>query len=413
MSGFHRLSGKLACDGVLLSVIAEKVGTPVYVYSRALVEESWRRFDAALAPRPHLVCYATKANSNLAVLRTLAALGSGADVVSGGELRAALECGFPAEKIVFSGVGKTADEIRAGLAAGILAFNAESESEARRISEEAARLGKTARLAFRVNPDIDAKSHPYISTGLKHNKFGVDIRRAFELYESAGKLPGARMTGIQAHIGSQITDPAPLAETARELALLAEELLARGFPLETLDVGGGIGIADGEKAALSPEEYARAILPPLRELPLRLLVEPGRAVVGPAGVLLTRVLYRKENGGKRFVVTDAGMNDLIRPPLYGAIHRIEPLDGADGTAERVDVVGPVCETSDFFARDLALPGAAEDDLLAIRDVGAYGFAMSSNYNFRPRAAEVLVADSDFRIVRRRETFEDLIRLERE
>jgi diaminopimelate decarboxylase len=385
------------------------------VYSRALVEESWQRFDAALAPVPHLVCYATKANSNLAILRALAALGSGADVVSGGELRAALDCGFPAEKIVFSGVGKTAEEIRAGLAAGILAFNAESESEARKISEEAARLGTTARLAFRVNPDIDAKSHPYISTGLKHNKFGVDIRRAFELYDAARKLPAVRMTGIQAHIGSQITDPTPLAETARELALLAEELLARGFPLETLDVGGGIGIADQENAALSPEDYARAVLPPLRELPLRLLVEPGRAVVGPAGVLVTRVLYRKENGGKRFVVTDAGMNDLIRPPLYGAIHRIEPLEaaGTDGLAEKVDVVGPVCETSDFFARDLALPGVAEGDLLAIRDVGAYGFAMASNYNFRPRAAEVLVSDSDFRIVRRRETFEDLIRLERE
>jgi diaminopimelate decarboxylase len=411
VTGFSRVSGQLTCDGVPLSAIAEKAGTPVYVYSRALVEESWRRFDAALESVPHLVCYATKANSNLAILRAIAALGAGADVVSGGELEAALACGFPADKIVFSGVGKTEEEIRAGLAAGILTFNAESESEIAKISAEAARLGVTARLALRVNPDIDPKSHPYISTGLKHNKFGIDIRKAFDLYESARRLSGVRMTGIQAHIGSQITDPAPLAETARELALLAEELLARGFPLETLDVGGGIGIADAENDALSIEDYARAILPPMRDLPLRLLVEPGRAIVGPAGVLLTRVLYRKENGGKRFVVTDAGMNDLIRPPLYGAIHRIEPVSPGGAGAEVVDVVGPVCESSDFFARDLALPETREGDLLAIRDTGAYGFAMSSNYNFRGRAAEVLVENGSFRVVRRRETFDDIVRLE--
>jgi diaminopimelate decarboxylase len=415
VSGFHRVSGQLTCDGVPLSAIAEKVGTPVYVYSRALVEESWRRFDAALASGPHLVCYATKANSNLAVLRAIAALGAGADVVSGGELRAALACGFPADKIVFSGVGKTDAEIRAGLEAGLLAFNAESEAEIAKIDAEAGRLGVTARLALRVNPDIDPKSHPYISTGLKHNKFGIDISRAVELYEMARELPNVRMTGIQAHIGSQITDLEPLAETARELAALAGRLLARGFPLETLDVGGGIGIADGDTAALSAEEYARAVIGPLvsNALPLRILIEPGRAIVGPAGVLVTRVLYRKENGGKRFVVTDAGMNDLIRVPLYGAIHRIEPVGAPAAAGGAVDVVGPVCESSDFFARDIFLPDVFEGDLLAIRDAGAYGFAMSSNYNFRPRAAEVLVADSDFRIARRRETFEDLIRLERE
>ena len=413
MPGFSRANGNLTCDGVPLSAIADAAGTPIYVYSRALIEENFRRFDDAFSPVPHLVCYATKANSNLALLRLLAAAGAGADVVSGGELRAALLCGFPAERIVFSGVGKTDDEIRFGLEKGILAFNAESEREIEKIDEAAGRLGLTARLALRVNPDIDSKSHPYISTGLKHNKFGVDISGALQLYESSRRLPNVRMTGIQAHIGSQITDPAPLGETARELAALASELLQRGFPLETLDVGGGIGIGDAGSSGLSAEEYAAAILPAVAGLPLRILLEPGRAIVGPAGVLVTRVLYRKKNGDKEFVVTDAGMNDLIRPALYGAIHSIEPVGPPADNRLVADVVGPICETSDFFARDADLPLPAEGDLLAIRDAGAYGFAMSSNYNFRARAAEVLVEDGRFRIVRRRETFDDLIRLERE
>lgn len=413
MTGFHRENGDLFCDGVPLEAIAAAAGTPVYVYSRASIEESFRRFDAAFSSVPHIVCYATKANSNLSILRVLSALGAGADVVSGGELRAALECGFPADRIVFSGVGKTDSEIGFALEAGILAFNAESEREIEKISEHAARLGQTARVAIRVNPDIDPKSHPYISTGLKHNKFGIGIGRAREVYEAARRLPAIHMTGIQAHIGSQITDPRPLAETARELALLARELLAGGFPLETIDVGGGIGIAGPDGPALSPEEYAAAVLPEVSNLPLRVLIEPGRAIVGPAGALVTRVLYRKQNGGKEFVVTDAGMNDLIRAPLYGAIHEIEPVRAPAAERLVADVVGPVCETSDFFARDLEMPAPAEGDLLAVRDTGAYGFAMSSNYNFRPRAAEVLVEGSVFRVVRQRETFEDLVRLERE
>ncbi len=394
-------------------MIAGAVGTPFYVYSRALIEENFRRFEAAFSPVPHLVCYATKANSNLAILKLLAAVGAGADVVSGGELRAALLCGFPAERIVFSGVGKTEDEIRFGLENGILAFNAESEREIEKIDESAGRLGRTARLALRVNPDIDPKSHPYISTGLKHNKFGVEIGRALEIYEGTRRRAHVRMTGIQAHIGSQIADSAPLAETARELAALAFELLRRGFPLETLDIGGGVGIGDAGSPGLSPEDYAAAVLPKLSGLPLRILLEPGRSIVGPAGALVTRVLYRKRNGDKEFVVTDAAMNDLIRPPLYGAIHPIEPVGPPSERRLVADVVGPICETSDFFARDLELPLPAEGDLLAIRDAGAYGFAMSSNYNFRARAAEVLVENGRFRIVRRRETFDDLIRLERE
>ena len=413
MTGFHRSQGELFCDGVPLEEIAARAGTPVYVYSRAAIEESFRRFDAAFSAVPHLVCYATKANSNLSILRVLSALGAGADVVSGGELRAALECGFSAERIVFSGVGKTESEIRFAVEAGILAFNAESERELEKISEQASRADKTARVAVRVNPDIDPKSHPYISTGLKHNKFGVGIDRARGVYEAGRNLPGIRMTGIQAHIGSQITDPLPLAETARELGLLARDLLSGGFPLDTIDVGGGIGIKGADGPALSPEAYASAVLPGVAGLPLRVLIEPGRAIVGPAGALLTRVLYRKHNGGKQFVVTDAAMNDLIRPSLYGATHPIEAVRSTHATLVVADVVGPVCETSDFFARDLALPAPDEGALLAIRDAGAYGFAMASNYNFRPRAAEVLVERDGFRLVRRRETYEDLVRLERE
>jgi len=410
--GFHRENGDLFCDGVSLDAIAASASTPVYVYSRAAIEESFRRFDAAFSSVPHVVCYATKANSSLAILRVLSALGAGADVVSGGELRAALACGFPPERVVFSGVGKTDEEIGFALDAGILAFNAESEREIEKISGEAVRRGRTARVALRVNPDIDPKSHPYISTGLKHNKFGVDIDRARAIYAWSRRLPGVRMTGVQAHIGSQIVDPAPLAETARELAALAAALLADRFPLETLDLGGGIGIGTADGPGLSPEEYAAAVLPNASALPLRILVEPGRAIVGPAGALLTRVLYRKRNGEKEFVITDAGMNDLIRPPLYGAIHEIEPVSPRPGASIRADVVGPICETTDFFARDVALAPLEEGDLLAIRDAGAYGFVMASNYNFRPRAAEVLVEDGGFRVIRRRETFEDLIRLER-
>ena len=413
MAGFFRDKDVLTCDGVSLSEIARAVGTPVYVYSRAAIEESYRAFDTAFAAAPHLVCYAAKANSNLAILKLLASLGAGADVVSGGELRACLESGFAPNRIVFSGVGKTDEEIRQGVAAGLLAFNAESEREMEKIDAEAGRQGKTARVALRVNPDIDAKTHPYISTGLKHNKFGVDIGMARGIYGRSRRWKNLTMTGVQAHIGSQILETAPLEETSRELAALARTLAGEGFPLETLDIGGGFGVAGAGEKRLAPEDYAAAVLPYLSGLPFRILIEPGRAIVGPAGVLVTRVLYVKENSGRRFVIADAGMNDLIRPPLYGAIHSIESVDRPTGHSIRTDVVGPICETSDFLARDIVLPEPAEGDLLAVRDAGAYGFAMSSNYNFRPRAAEVLVERGTFRTVRRRETFEDLVRPEQE
>jgi diaminopimelate decarboxylase len=409
--GFFRSGEELTCDGVSLSEIARAAGTPVYVYSQALIEENFHRFDAAFSSVRHLVCYATKANSNLSVLRCLAALGSGADVVSGGELRAALEAGIPSDHIVFSGVGKTEAEIAQAVQAGILAFNAESEREIERIDLAAKLKGAVARVALRVNPDIDARTHPYISTGLKHNKFGVDIARAQAVYERAKGFLGVRITGVQAHIGSQITHSDALSETAISLAKLAGDLLARGFPLETIDLGGGIGIANDEGPGLSPETYALAVLPHVSHLPLKVLIEPGRSIVGEAGALITRVLDIKENGGRSFVVADAGMNDFLRPALYEAVHRIEAV-APRGPTFVADVVGPVCESSDFFSRDRKMDRPSEGDLLAILDAGAYGFSMASNYNFRPKPPEVLVGNGGFRVVRRRETWEDLTAPER-
>ena len=409
MAGFERRNGDLACDGVPLAEIADSHGTPLYVYSGAKIDEAWRRFDGAFAPVAHLVCYAAKANSSLAILRRLAALGAGADVVSGGELRACLESGFPADRIVFSGVGKTDEELRYGIEAGILAFNAESEREIERIDAAASARDRTARAALRVNPDIDARSHPYISTGLKQNKFGVDIGRAPAIFERARGLGHVRLSGVQAHIGSQILEPGPLAETARDLGSLARGLAAAGFSIETVDIGGGIGI--GPRAP-TPEDYAAAVLPALAGLPARILIEPGRAIAGPAGALVTRVLGIKREREKTFVIVDAGMNDLLRPALYEAVHRIEPVTDRKGPRIHADVVGPVCETADRFLQDAEMGEPREGDLLAILDAGAYGFAMSSNYNFRYRAAEALVDGGSARLIRLRETFEDLIRLER-
>jgi diaminopimelate decarboxylase len=415
LTGFSREDGELACDGVVLSAIAREVGTPAYVYSGALIAENYRRFDDAFADVRHLVCYAAKANSNLALLRRLAELGAGADVVSGGELRAVLSSGFPADRVVFSGVGKTDEEIRFAVENELLAINAESEREIEKIEAAAALAGVRARVALRVNPDIDARSHPYISTGRRHNKFGVEIGRAGEIFSRARRLEHVRMTGVQAHIGSQILDPEPLAQAASDLAGLAVALASDGHPIETVDAGGGIGIADEGPDALTPERYATAVLPHLRDLAFKILIEPGRAIVGPAGILLTKVLYLKVNSGRLFVITDAGMNDLLRPALYGAIHSVDSVSDGRTGRDRVtaDVVGPICETSDFFLRDAVVDRPEEGDVLAIRDVGAYGFSMSSNYNFRGRPPEVWVEGGSFRIIRRRETFEDIVREERE
>jgi diaminopimelate decarboxylase len=409
--GFQRQDGVLACDGVSLEEAATRFGTPLYVYSKAAIVAAYEAYDRAFAPVPHRICYALKANGAGALLRILAGLGAGADIVSGFELEAALRAGFPPDRIVFSGVGKTPDEIGRGLDARIGEFNAESEEELRRISAAASARGRTVRVTLRVNPDIDPKSHAYISTGLRQNKFGVDIALAPDILARARKLPGLEVSGVQCHIGSQITTLEPMEQAVRDLVALSRRLLAEGLPLRTIDIGGGLGVDYEGQGTPDAAALAARVLPLLAGLPLMLLVEPGRSIVGAAGALLTRVLDLKENRGKQFVIVDAGMNDLLRPALYSAFHRVEPVVSRGGDTRRVDVVGPVCETGDFLARDCNLERVEAGDLLAVRDTGAYGFVMASNYNMRPRAAEALVEDGAVRLIRRRETFEDLVRTE--
>ncbi len=411
MSGFERVDGELRCDGVSLEGAARAHGTPLYVYSRAGIEAAYRAYERAFAPARPRICYAVKANGNGAILRLLAALGAGADIVSGGELLAARRAGFPAERIVFAGVGKTDAEIALGLEHGIGEWNAESEEEIARVGAAAASRGTVARVSLRVNPDIDPRSHPYISTGLREAKFGVAIDLAREILRRARERPGVEVVGVQCHIGSQITDLEPLAAAARALAGLSRQLLDEGFPLRTIDLGGGLGVSYDGRGAPDPAGLAAAVLPAVERLPLQLVLEPGRSLVAGSGALLTSVLYVKGGHGKTFVVVDAGMNDLLRPALYDAFHRVEPVAPRGRAVELVDVVGPVCETSDFLARRRELERPEPGDLLAVRDAGAYGFAMSSSYNMRPRAAEVLVEDGRARLIRRRETFEDLIRTE--
>ncbi len=411
MNAFARREGRLFCEDVSLADVAALHGTPLYVYSRSSIEAAYDGYAEAFAPVPHRICYALKANGSGAILRLLAARGAGADIVSGGELRAALRAGFPPERIVFAGVGKTDDEIAFGLHAGIGEFNAESADEIARIGALAAAVGQTARVALRVNPDIDPGSHPYISTGLRENKFGVDIARAREILRSARSRPGVEIVGVQCHIGSQVTDLDALASAAREVAILSRTLLGEGFGLRTIDIGGGLGVDYQGTGGATPFDLAARVLPELTGLPLTLLVEPGRSLVAPAGVVLARVLEVKENRGKHFVIVDAAMNDLLRPALYQAHHRIEPVLDSGAPRRKVDVVGPVCETGDFLAKDRELEDVVAGDLLAIRDAGAYAFAMSSRYNMRPRAAEVLVEGAQPRLIRRRETFEDLIATE--
>ena len=411
MTGFAMVGGELRCDGVSLEDAARGQGTPLYVYSAGGIEAAFRAYEAAFAPARPRICYAVKANGNGAILRLLASLGSGADIVSGGELLAARRAGFPAEWIVFAGVGKTDAEIALGLEHGIGEWNAESEDEIARIGAAAAARGAVARVSLRVNPDIDPRSHPYISTGLREAKFGVDIALAPEILRRSRGRAGVELVGLQCHIGSQITDLEPLAAAARALAGLSRQLLDEGFPLRTIDLGGGLGVSYDGRGVPDPKAFAAAVLPAVEKLPLTLVLEPGRSLVAGSGVLLTRVLYVKGGHEKTFVVVDAGMNDLLRPALYDAFHRVEPVRPRGRAPELVDVVGPVCETSDFLARRRELERPEPGDLLVVRDAGAYGFAMSSNYNMRPRAAEVLVEDGRARLIRRRETFDDLVRTE--
>lgn len=413
MDAFTRRDGTLHAGSVSLERIAARFGTPVYVYSRAAIEAAWDAFDSALAAiGPHLVCYAVKANSNLAVLDVLARRGSGFDIVSGGELRRVLRAGGSAERIVFSGVAKSAADIELALAAGIHCFNVESDAELERLQAIAAARGCIAPVSVRVNPDVDAGSHPYISTGLRENKFGVDIEAAIALYARAAALPNIRIAGIDCHIGSQLTELAPFEDALLRLLALVDRLAADGIRLEHIDVGGGLGVSYRDEQPPTPAAYAAVLARHLAGRGLRLLCEPGRAIVARAGVLLTRVEYLKDNGGKHFALVDAGMNDLIRPSLYDAWMGIEPVVADDAATTAVyDVVGPVCESSDFLGKERALaiaPGA----LLAVTGAGAYGFAMSSNYNTRPRAAEVMVDGDACFAVRAREGFEDLVRGER-
>jgi diaminopimelate decarboxylase len=418
----------LRCDQVELSQLAERYGTPLYVYSATVIRERLASFQSAFRGVPHTICYSVKANSNLNILRLLARSGCGFDVVSGGELERVLAANrASARRVVFSGVGKTRDEIAAAIKAKILLFNVESESELQVLAECAARLRSVARVALRVNPDVAADTHPYISTGLHAHKFGVPIREARRLYAKVAEATHLEAAGVSVHIGSQITDVAPFSETMTRVAELVRELRDDGHTIDYVDAGGGLGIS--YQKPVSPDTsaqvdfgehvaaYARAIIAPVQGLNVHLLLEPGRAIVGPAGVLVTSVIYRKANGGKRFVIVDAAMNDLIRPALYGAYHEIILINRpqvarTDAQGETVDIVGPVCETGDFFARDRALPAVKEGDLLAILDAGAYGMALASNYNTRPRPAEILVSGKFAKVIRRREKFADLIKTER-
>ena len=405
----HDKNPVLHCEGLPLPDLSQQYGTPLYVYSATAIRERLKAFRKAFRSIPHTVCYSVKANSNINILRLLARQGCGFDVVSGGELERVLVAERrAARRVVFSGVGKSREEMNAALKAEILLFNVESVSELCLLAECAARLRTIARVALRVNPDVAADTHPHISTGLRKHKFGVPIGAARGLYDKAAGSRYLNVAGVSVHIGSQIRDVAPFAESVARVADLVRELRSDGHTIEYADVGGGLGIAYQELGADfsdSVARYARAVTHPLRGLKVHLLLEPGRSIVGPAGALLTSVIYRKENDGKRFLIVDAAMNDLMRPALYAAYHEIVPVirsAESDGRTESVDVVGPVCESGDFFARDRELPRVEEGNLLAILDAGAYGMALASNYNTRPRAAEILVTGRSAKVIRRRE-----------
>ena len=427
MHSFQYRDGELFCEDVALARAAEECGTPLYVYSAGTILDHYHRLDAALAPLDHLICYAVKANSNGAILKLLAEAGAAFDIVSGGELFRVLRAGGTADKCTFAGVGKSREEIEYALDEGVFSFNVESEAELEWIDRIAREKGVRPPIALRVNPDVDASTHRYISTGRSENKFGIALHRVAAVYEKAAQLANLRIRGIQMHIGSQITAAAPFAEAIAKVVPLIGEIKQR-HALEFFSIGGGMGIIyrralesgsgkwwhdhGGEESAFSVADYAKAIVPPLRELGLRVLLEPGRFLVGNAGVLLTRVRYLKQTENKKFVIVDAGMNDLIRPALYQSYHEIVPVhEPVTADSESVDVVGPVCESGDFFAQDRQLPPLKEGDLVALMSTGAYGFVMASNYNSRPLPAEVLVNGKRSSLIRRRQTMEDLVREE--
>jgi diaminopimelate decarboxylase len=421
---FHYRDGKLCCEDVDLARVAEEFGTPLYIYSAGTILDHYQRLDCALSELDHLICYAVKANSNRAILKLLADAGAGFDIVSGGELLRVLAPGGEASKCTFAGVGKSREEIEYALEQGVYSFNVESEAELEYIDRIASEKNLRAPVAFRVNPDVGAATHEYISTGKSENKFGIPLSRIADVYERAAKMRKIDIVGVQMHIGSQITEAAPFAEAIKKVTPLVRDLKNK-YRIKFFSIGGGMGIIyrhalesgsgkwwhkqDAEPSAFSVRDYADAIVPPLRDLGLRILVEPGRFLVGNAGVLLTRVRYIKQTGQKKFAIVDAGMNDLIRPALYQSYHEIVPVnESASAKTEKIDIVGPVCESGDFLARDREMPQIHEGDLLAIMSAGAYGFVMASNYNSRPLPAEALVRGDKFSLIRKRQTPEDLV-----
>jgi diaminopimelate decarboxylase len=400
------------CENVPISEIVNKVGSPVYIYSKKMILEAYKEFDSAFSGIDHLVCYSMKANSNMNICKLLVNEGSGIDCNSGGEFYKALKAGADPSKIIFTGVGKTEEEIKYVIRYDILMFKAESRSEMRTINAIAGEMGKKAPIGIRINPDVNPKTHPYISTGLAENKFGIDSSMAFEAFDLARSLPNLRVVGLDTHIGSQITSLEPFVETAAKMSKLALELKREGHNIEHFDIGGGVGIKYNDEEPITPAELAAAIIPKLKTTGCKIILEPGRFIAGSAGILVTKVLYTKKHKNKNFLIVDAGMNDLIRPSLYDAYHKIKCVSLKKEETITADIVGPVCESGDFFARNREICKCKQGDLLAIMSAGAYGFVMSSNYNSRLRVPEVFVDRDKFYIARERETYEDLIAKEK-
>jgi diaminopimelate decarboxylase len=409
MSHFSYQGNQLFCENVSVESIAQKQGTPLYIYSYQYLVEQYQELTTAFAKQDHLICYSMKANSNIAIVKTFVDSGAGADVVSAGELRRALAAGCPANKIVFSGVGKTSEDIHFAIDQGILQFNVESEQELHNIQRISAFLDKKANIAMRVNPDVDAKTHPHISTGLKENKFGVGHTKALELYELAQNMSHIEITGIDYHIGSQITEVGPFKAAAKKIKSLVQAIQKKGIALKYIDIGGGLGIDYGNNPTISAQEYADAILGELKDLKLTLILEPGRFLTGNSGIFVTKVVYLKKNDdGKHFTIVDGAFNDLMRPALYQAHHNIQPVvQIKDRPTVKTNITGPVCETTDFFAKDRGLPLTGPGEFLAILSTGAYGMSMASTYNSRPRPTEVLVKDKMFYVIRKPDRMEDI------
>jgi diaminopimelate decarboxylase len=412
MNDFSYIEHELWCEQIPVRAIAEKVGTPFYLYSYRTLKNHFHVFDQAFAEIPHIICFAAKSNSNIAILRIFIAEGGGVDIVSGGELYRAIQAGVDPRKVVYSGVGKRLDEIEYALKAGILMFNVESFQELAEINTCAQRLGKRAGIALRVNPDVDPQTHPYISTGLKENKFGVNIKKSIEAYREAKKMPWLDIRGVSCHIGSQVTKISPFVDALDRLKKLIRLLRKEGIDIRYLDLGGGLGITYREEEPPHPVEYAKAIIGAAKGMDCTLIFEPGRVIVGNAGILVTKVLYTKTNEEKNFVIVDAGMNDLIRPSLYNSYHQIQPVMKQKRKIVPADIVGPICESGDYLAKERQLPEFERGELVAVMSAGAYGFTMSSNYNSRPRVAEVLVKGSRSYVIRRRERYSDIVRGEK-